>query len=135
MLFFQQNFNYQTFRNFSLLIIINLFEGVKINCTSKGSNICHFRLNTINCGVCHHHYKESSSYQPICLWLVFKLTIFVMIVSNIHNIMIKTTCNNIFNYKMFSSYKYDYHLQLLLVLMKMKIKSALISFTSDGIQQ
>jgi hypothetical protein len=110
MFFFQQNFKYQTFRNFFLLIIINFFEGVKFNCTSKDSKICHFKLNTTNCGVRHHHCKESSSYQPICLWLVFKLSIFVTIVSNTHNIMIKTTCNNIFNYKMVLNYKYDYHL-------------------------
>lgn len=110
MFFLQQNFKYQMSRNFSLLIIIDLFEGVEFNCISKDSNICHFKLNTINCGVRHHHCKESSSYKLICLWLVFKLTIFVTIVSNIHNIMIKTTCSNIFNCKMVLSYKCDYHL-------------------------
>jgi hypothetical protein len=52
------------------------------------------------------HYKESCNlYQPMCLRLQSKPTIFSTI---IYGIMVKTTCNHILNYKMVLNYKCDF---------------------------
>jgi hypothetical protein len=48
------------------------------------------------------HYKESCPYQPICLQLVYKSTIFAFIdVTILHGMVVKTNCSNIFDYKWF----------------------------------
>jgi hypothetical protein len=69
------------------------------------------------------HFKQSYSYQSICLQLVSKWIIFVIAISIvICATMVKMICNHVFNYKMVLSCKWDYDLWLLLVWTKMKLK-------------
>jgi hypothetical protein len=72
------------------------------------------------------HFKQSYSYQSICLQLVSKWIIFVIAISIvICATMVKMICNHVFNYKMVLSCKWDYDLWLLLVWTKMKLKIVL----------
>jgi hypothetical protein len=73
------------------------------------------------------HYKESYPFQPMCLRLVSKSTIYAIINAIVfHSTMVKTSYNCTFDYKVIESYICNYDLQLILVWMKIKMKNAFL---------